>query len=371
MCNACQSFNQPNNPSEQTDAFADHLLTVLNNATLALMISIGHRTGLFDAMQDAHWIHTCELAEKANLNKRYVQEWLGAMVTGNIIEINGPNESARYRLPPHHAEVLCQSGLAMGVVFQWIAVLAEVETKVVDAFKHGGGVPYEAYHRFHQVMAEESALSVVAALHDNILPMIPDIKDKLTQGIDVLDIGCGSGKALCELASSFPNSHFTGYDLCEPAISAATCHAKSLNLSNVTFKQYDITDMNLENQFDLITAFDVIHDQRDPVAVLAAVKRALKPEANFLMQDLKCHTNIKDNINHPLCPFLYTISTMHCMTVSLAQGGLGLGAAWGEELAVQMLNDAGFGNINVNTLPHDIQNNWYTMQKPACTLANT
>ena len=99
--------------------------------------------------------------------------------------------------------------------------------------------------------------------------------------------------------------------------------------------------------------------------MLDAVHRALRPGGRFLAQDLRCDSRVAPNVGHPLCPFLYTISTMHCMTVSLAQGGAGLGTAWGEQLAISMFGDAGFDEITVNTLPHDIQNNWYVMQRPA------
>ncbi|MFG0256514.1 MAG: class I SAM-dependent methyltransferase [Phycisphaerales bacterium JB043] len=366
MCNACTPALAL---TDSPDAFGERLLDVLNDAGLALMLSIGHRTGLLDAMQDTGWLTSEELASRTRLNERYVREWLGAMATGRVVEIDGESDVPSFRLPHSHAELLCRSGESMGTVFQWIAVLAEVESEIVDVFKHGGGVPYESFTRFHEVMAEESSLSVVAGLHEHIVPLVPGLDVALSTGIDVLDVGCGSGRAICELAREYPSSRFTGFDLCQPAIDRARAHAESLGLTNVSFEARDVTEMAGEDHFDLVTGFDVIHDQRDPAGVLQAIKRVLRPEGTFLMQDLRCHTNVVENIGHPLCPFFYTISTMHCMTVSLAQGGAGLGAAWGEELAAEMLNDAGFDNVNVNTLPHDIQNNWYVMQKPARVLA--
>lgn len=366
MCNACQSIASPSSDaSADAEAFAQHLLGALNNAMLGLMISVGHRTRLFEVMADLDWVTSARLAEAAGLNERYVREWLGAMATGYIVEVDGTNEVERFRLPPTHASVLNRNGESMSTVFQWLAVLAKVETEVVDAFHHGGGVPYEAYDRFHEVMADESSLSVVAGLHEHILPLMPGLSDRLDVGINVLDIGCGSGLAVCELAQRFPRSRFTGYDLCADAIAAAKRNATLRGLTNVTFEVRDVSSLDRCDTFDLVTGFDVIHDQRDPVSVLQAVKRVLKPSGIFLMQDLRCHSRVADNVGHPLCPLLYAMSTMHCMTVSLAQNGAGLGAAWGEELAVQMLNEAGFEGLTVNQLPHDIQNNWYLMHKPA------
>lgn len=368
MCSTCNSIASSNDDmSNAAEAFATDLLETLNHASLSLMLSVGHRTRLFDAMHGLGWVTSKELATNAGLHERYVREWLGAMATGRVVEIDGSGATDRYRLPDAHAEVLTRNGESMGTMFQWIAVLADVESEIVDVFKHGGGVPYEAFDRFHEVMAEDSSLSVVAGLHDHILPLAPGLADQLDDGIEVLDIGCGAGLALCELARRFPRSRFLGYDLCEPAIATATRTAAEQRLTNLSFETRDVTDLATTDRFDLVTAFDVIHDQRDPVGVLQAVKRVLKPDGTFLMQDLRCHSRVAENVGHPLCPMLYTISTMHCMTVSLAQGGAGLGAAWGEELAVQMLRQAGFEGTTVNTLPHDIQNNWYVMRKPART----
>lgn len=372
MCNACKSIATPSTklPSDtdtttDAEAFAQHMLGTLNNAMLGVMISVGHRTHLFDTMRGLDWVTSHELAAAADLNERYVREWLGAMATGQIVDVDGSGETERFHLPEAHAAVLCRDGEAMGTVFQWLEVVAEVETKVVEAFKHGGGVPYEAYRRFHEVMAEESNLSVVSGLHEHILPLAPGLSEQLDAGINVLDIGCGSGLAICELAKRYPRSRFTGYDLSEEAITKARRTALAHGLPNVTFAVRDVSQLDNENAFDLVTGFDVIHDQRDPAGVLQTVRRALRPGATFLMQDLRCHSRVADNVGHPLCPLLYAMSTMHCMTVSLAQGGAGLGAAWGEELAVEMLTDAGFEGLSVNQLPHDIQNNWYVMRKPA------
>jgi 2-polyprenyl-3-methyl-5-hydroxy-6-metoxy-1,4-benzoquinol methylase len=212
-------------------------------------------------------------------------------------------------------------------------------------------------------MAAESAQTVVAALTKHILPLSPGLRDQLQAGIQALDIGCGSGKAICKLAELFPNSHFTGYDICEDAIAAARAEASQLNLTNVTFETRDNTQINEVDHYDLLTAFDVIHDQKSPSIVLEQVYQAIKPGGTFLMQDIRASSFVEKNLDHPLGSFLYTISTMHWMTVSLAQDGAGLGAVWGEELALKMLNDTGFAGVQVETLDHDPINNYYIMNK--------
>jgi 2-polyprenyl-3-methyl-5-hydroxy-6-metoxy-1,4-benzoquinol methylase len=347
----------------RSDAFADRLVGMLNEATLSMMISIGHRTELFDTMATLPASTSQQIADAAGLQERYVREWLDAMVTGRIVEYDAQTKT--YHLPAEHACSLTRefSPGNIAVTHQWTSVLGYVESDVVDKFRNGGGVHYDCFHRFHEVMAAESAQTVVAALTEHILPLATGLHDQLQTGIDVLDIGCGSGKAACALANTFPNSRFVGYDLCDDAIAAARNEADQLGLTNIRFDARDITQLNEPDRYDLVTAFDVIHDQKSPAVVLDEVYNAIKPGGTFLMQDIRASSHVEKNMEHPIGPFLYTISTMHCMTVSLAQGGDGLGTAWGEELAVKMLGDAGFENVSTQPLDHDIINNYYIMNK--------
>lgn len=355
--------NQTKFNEEASNAFLERMIGTLNSAGLSMMISIGHRTGLFETMAKLPAATSTEIAEAAKLNERYVREWLGAMATGRVVEYDA--EAKTYRLPAEHARWLTDQ-IEPGnfaVTHQWTSVLGYVESPVVEKFQKGGGVHYECFHRFHEVMADESSQSVVDALNEFILPLVPGLRDQLQQGICLLDIGCGSGKALCALAAEFPNSQFTGYDLCEDAVQAATAEACKQGLTNVKFETRDITAMSDPDAYDIVTAFDVIHDQKDPAAVLVAVHNTIKPGGAYLMQDIRASSYVENNMEHPMGPFLYTISTMHCMTVSLAQDGEGLGTVWGEELAVKMLDDAGFNDVRVETLPHDMLNNYYVMTK--------
>ena len=347
----------------KSEAFAEKMLGVLNDAGLAMMAAIGHRTGLFDAMAGMKPATSGDIAAGAGLNERYVREWLGAMVTGQIVEYDPV--AGTYALPAEHAAWLTRDGSSENIAgtTQWISILGGVETDIVDCFSAGGGVPYEKFARFHEVMAQESGQTVLAGLLQNILPLMSGARQRLEQGIDVLDIGCGSGGAMCLLAETFPASRFSGYDFCDEAIEAARREAKRLTVDNARFETRDIAALGEPESYDLITAFDVIHDQKDPAAVLREVHAALRPEGTYLMVDIAASTHLEKNLDHPLGPFLYTISTMHCMTVSLAQGGAGLGTVWGEELALEMLGAAGFGAVEVKRLPHDILNNYYVARK--------
>jgi ubiquinone/menaquinone biosynthesis C-methylase UbiE len=244
--------------------------------------------------------------------------------------------------------------------------MGTVEDKIIQCFKNGGGVSYSNFKRFHEVMAEDSGQSVVSSLIDLILPSIPGIVERLNKGIAVIDLGCGRGNALNLMAEEFPNSKFIGYDLSEEAIESAKKDSYKLKLNNVRFEAVDLTyfhEFAPENTFDFITTFDAVHDQARPDNLLKGIYKALKDNGTYLMQDISASAELHKNMEHPVGPLLYTISTMHCMTVSLAQGGFGLGTMWGREKALEMLNEAGFNNIDIINFDHDFQNDYYIIKK--------
>lgn len=348
----------------KSEVFAEKMVGVINGAGLALMTSVGHRTGLFDAMAALPPSTPEQIAGAAGLKERYVREWLGAMTTGGVVEYDPA--AGTYRLPAEHAAFLTRSASPnnLAVTTQFVSVLGAVEDRIVECFRHGGGVPYTAFGRFHEVMAEESGQTVVAGLRDLILPLVPGLTEDLSAGIDVLDVGCGSGRALNALARAFPQSHFTGYDLSDEAVDRARREAGRLGLLNVRFEVRDVTSLGESGCYDLVTAFDAIHDQARPALVLRGVFGVLRPGGTFLMQDIRGSRRVEKNMDHPVAPFLYTISAMHCMTVSLAAGGDGLGTMWGEETAVEMLGEAGFRKVEVRQLAHDFMNNFYVARKP-------
>jgi 2-polyprenyl-3-methyl-5-hydroxy-6-metoxy-1,4-benzoquinol methylase len=300
-----------------------------------------------------------EIAERADLNERYVRECLGALTTARIVEYD---VSARtYHLPPAHAALLTRAAAPNNIASTMasLPMLGSVEDRILECFRRGGGVPYEAYPRFHEWMAEDSDQSVVSGLLDDVVPLVEGLDERLAEGIDVLDVGCGSGHAVVTLARNYPKSRFVGYDLCAEAIDAARVAAREAGVRNVVFETRDVEWLPEDARYDLVTAFDAIHDQARPAEVLAAVRGVLREDGVFLVQDIRASSHLENNLDHPLATFLYTISCMHCMSVSLARGGAGLGTVWGAEKAVEMLGAAGFSDVVTRTIEHDAMNNWY------------
>jgi len=352
--------------SAKAAAFTERLLDTLNQGALCLMISVGHRVGLFDVLRNLPPATSAEIAAKADLNERYVREWLGAMVTGRIIDLDP--SSSRFFLPPEHAAFLTRPAGAdnLAVFAQYIPLLGSVEDDIVECFKNGGGVPYARFPRFHEVMAEDSGQSVLSSLESHILPLVPGLVERLGTGIQMLDVGCGRGRMINRLAELYPRSRFTGMDFSSAAILSAWEEAAEKKLRNVEFIVSDLSSFDETAEFaafDWVTTFDAIHDQAKPLNVLRGINRTLRLSGVYLMQEIKGSSEIHKNLDLPLGPVLYTVSCMHCMTVSLAQNGEGLGAMWGEEKTREYLKQAGFASVEKHELAHDIQNNWYVVRK--------
>lgn len=343
----------------QAEAFAARMLTTLNDAFLAMLISVGDQTQLFDTLAK-HSPVTCEeLARAAGLKERYVREWLGGMLVGRVVTYDVASKT--YTLPPEHAASLTHAAGPNNIAtsMRFVSCLGEVEPKVVDCFRCGGGVPYSAYPRFHEIMRSWSAQILDANLLDRTLPLVPGMTDRLKQGAQVLDVGCGAGHAVNLMARAFPSSRFVGYDFSDEALGTARAEATAWGLENAHFAAQDVAAIPDRQRFDLITAIDAIHDQAQPRRVLAGIAAALRPGGVFLMVDDRASSHPHENVDHPTGPFLYGCSMLHCMTVSLALDGEGLGAAWGEQKACELLAEAGFANVTIQTLPGDVFNNYY------------
>jgi 2-polyprenyl-3-methyl-5-hydroxy-6-metoxy-1,4-benzoquinol methylase len=351
---------------ETAEEFSGRMVAALDGASLTILISVGHQTGLLDTMAGLPPATSAEIAEAAGLNERYVREWLGGMTTGHIVDYDAENET--YSLPGHRAGVLTRAAGAhnLAVMAQFVPLLGEVEQKVIGCFRQGGGLPYSEFPRFHALMAETSGAVFDAALVDVVLPLVDGLPERLRSGAAVADFGCGSGHAINVMARAFPASRFTGLDFSDEAIAAGVTEAARLGLGNANFESHNLAEPDMaakKEVYDVITVFDAIHDQAQPARVLENIYRALRPGGVLLMADVKASSRLEDNVGLPMSTYLYTTSMMHCMTVSLAYDGAGLGAVWGTQLATAMLAEAGFDDVRVAEVESDPINVYYIAKK--------
>jgi 2-polyprenyl-3-methyl-5-hydroxy-6-metoxy-1,4-benzoquinol methylase len=339
------------------EEFAGRFFDILNSSAQALFISMGLKTGLIATMVALPSSTSKQIAEAAVLDERYVREWLAGMVVSRIVDYDAVDQT--YTLPAEHGAVLSGADEThMAGHAQFIPALAAIEPAVIEHFRHGGGLPYSAYNDLDWGVPVGEPESDTEFLNV-ILPLAPGLVGRLESGIDVAEIGCGWGHTLNVMADAFPQSRFTGYDFSPEGIAGAQKEAAALGLSNVSFELQDVAELDRRDTFDLVLANDAIHDQAKPRTVLAAINAALRPGGTFLMADVRASSKLEDNVTHPLGPYLYMWSLLHCMTVSLAQGGEGLGAMWGEQKAVQYLTEAGFRDVVIESPQQDSVNDYY------------
>lgn len=345
---------------DRVKQFSQRIVNAIDNAGLVLLISIGHQTGLWDTMAELPPSSSGQIAAAANLNERYVREWLGGVVVGGIVEYDAGAKT--YLLPSDHAAALTRrAGTAnLARTAQYLPVIGQVEQKIIGCFHRGGGLDYSHYPRFFAVRGEQSDEVFDNALLDVVLPLVDGMPDRLAAGIDVADICCGNGHAVNVMASAYSASRFTGIDLADEVLQIGRTEAEQLGLGNAKFMQHDAATLDLTNAYDFITVFDGIHDQGQPAVVLKNIHRALRPGGAFLMVDIKASSQLEENVGKPRATYLYTMSTMHCMSVSLSQpDGVGLGSMWGREAALSLLAEAGFADVEIKEVHDDPLNLYY------------
>jgi SAM-dependent methyltransferase len=318
-----------------------------------LMIDLGHRVGLFEAAVGTGPLTSGQLADRAGCDERYVREWLGAMVTAGVFRYEPGDRT--YELPAEQASFVTGTGPRNGAPSAAaLAAFARLVEPVADHVCHGGGIPHEAFApAFTEVMDALARARYDSALVSEYLSIAPTAVCGLRAGIRVADIGCGTGHTTNLMAQAFPRSTFLGYDLATNALQRAVSETTAMGLTNVAFVAADVLDVPTEPPFDLICAFDCIHEQVDPAGVLSWVAAALAPGGTFLMVDVNASSRLEDNIGRGMAPSLYARSVLHCLPVSLAHGGAGLGAMWGHERAREMLAHAGFGEVLVHEIAAD------------------
>ncbi len=342
--------------------FSDKIVQILNHG--ALNLGLGYSLKIFDVMDKIGEPAGLEaLATATTLDSRYLKEWLGIMVTGKIITLSANNQGEEtYYLPKAHADVLTRraGNGNLGVYTQETPLLTVSAMEAIQKkFSTGEGVPFSNYPRFQAFMSQLSNAKHKQVLIRDFLPSVDKgrLVERLKQGIRVCDLGCGEGVALNLMAGAFPNSRFLGLDNHEKAIAIAKNSAQNLNLANAWFKVTDAAQIKGDNsffqKFDYVTAFDAIHDQSHPLEVLKGIRTMLKPGGFFSMIDIKAATRLKNNLDHPMGPFLYTVSLMHCMPVGLNDKGSGLGMMWGREQAEKLLARAGFDRVDALPIPND------------------
>ena len=344
-----------------TEEFAFKLVETITGSLLTSLIEIGRRTGLFE-LAAAGPATSEELAERGGLQERYVREWLAAMATAGIFEYDAENR--RFWLPVEHAAVLTGDTYDnLAPLAYLVSAITRQSEAVATCFVEGGGVPWEAYlPEMHDVMDVLWHPMYRDILVQQILPLAPGLVEKLEAGTRVADVACGAGNGTVVMARRFPSSTFVGYD--QDAAAIAIARSRATGLTNVSFQVADAATLTADQSFGVAFVFNAVHDQARPLEVLTSIRSILEPGGTLLMDEPRISSNLEDNIGDPIAAMTYAISLLHCMTVSLAEGGAGLGTGWGEQVALALLSDAGFGPVDVHDAPGDPGNAIFVTHRP-------
>lgn len=315
--------------------------TVMHGA----LVFIGDRMGLFKAMMEAGPLTVDQVATKAGLSARYVREWLGAMAAAHYVDYDLKADT--YLLTPEYAAALADedSPFFIGSYFQMAQAAVSVAPKVAEAFKTGKGVMQSEYPpSFFEAAQRNSRTRYLHKLMRKWIPTMPQVVEVLSVGGIGADVGCGGGLAAIMIAQAYPKARLVGYDVHAESIERARRNAQAAGVAERVSFQVANGSQLPERKFDFISTFDVVHDAVDPLALMAGIRHALKDDGTYLVQEVNVSDKVGENIR-PMGKMIYSVSTLYCMTTSLAQSGAGIGAAMGENKARELAACAGFSRF--------------------------
>ena len=338
-------FTPPPAPSE-VEAFIGQVVTDLSAAFSGVLVNVGRKLGLYQAMVDLGACTSNALAEATGIRERYVREWLANQAAGGYVAYDANKQT--YALPPAQAMVLAldQSPVFMAPAFEVAASFWLDEDRIVETFRSGEGLGWHD-HNHRLFCGTESFFRTGYRTHlvADWLPAMDGVVERLKRGARVADIGCGHGASTILMAQAFPKSSFVGLDYHHGSITTARTRAAEQGVTgNTAFKVKSATEFD-ERDFDLICFMDCLHDLGDPVGALTRCREALKPDGRVLLVEPYAGDLLEENLN-PIGRMYYAASAMACTPNSLSQEvGLGLGAQAGEERLRKVARQAGFSSL--------------------------
>ena len=328
---------------KKLESFVHKVVGDVGATGTAALAVIGDRLGLYKAMAGAGLMAPHELAAKTGTNTRCVREWLAAQAAAGYVEYDA--ETQRFSLPDEHAAVLADESSPAAMMGGLIGFTAMVKAqeKLVAAFRGDGGL---GWHEHHSDLFEGTRRlfqpGYAANLVDSWIPALEGVTDKLRQGAQVADVGCGHGASTIVMAKAFPNSAFLGVDVHESSIERARQLADETGVADRVRFEVGTAKSYAGDGYDLIAFFDCLHDMGDPVGGARHALQALAGDGTLLLVEPYAEARLEDNIN-PIGRVYYSASAMVCTPCSLSQEvGLALGAQAGEERLREVVHEAGF-----------------------------
>jgi 2-polyprenyl-3-methyl-5-hydroxy-6-metoxy-1,4-benzoquinol methylase len=347
-------------------ASPDELISRIFNAAIETMdlfsVYMGDRLGYYRVLAENGGCTSGELARLSSTAERYAREWLEQQAVTGILQVENPNapaEERRFQLPDGYDAVLVDpdSPTAMAPVAQIVAGCVKPLAALLDAYRSGGGVPFEDYGAdLAEGQAGTTRPQFKHLLTQEWIPAMPDVDLTLREGSSprVADIGMGLGWSSIAIAKGYPRVHVDGFDLDLASVEAAQALAKREGIDDrVHFHARDAGDPDLAGHYDLAIAIECIHDMSDPVSVLRAMKRLIEPAGSVLVVDEK----VADRFAAPgddVERYMYGFSILHCLPVGMVdQPSVGTGTVIRESTMREYAREAGFAQVELLPIEHD------------------
>lgn len=344
------------------DAFAERLFGAAVGAFDLFTIYLGDRLGMYRALTEGGPATAGEVASAAGTHERYTREWLEQQAVAGILEVDDPGAAPgdrRYALPPAHAEVLLDPDSLSYLGFLGKVAVAAVRPvdALLEAYRTGGGVPWEAYgDDLREAQAEQNRPVFLGLLGTEWLPQVPDVHRRLAADppAAVADVACGAGWSSIGIALAYPKVRVHGFDLDAPAVEMARRNAEAAGVGDrVSFEVRDAADPELEGAYDLAAIFEAVHDLSRPVEVLRAMRGLLADGGSVLVMDER----VEESFTAPgsdLERLFYQFSTLVCLPIGMAdQPSAGTGTVMRPDTLRAYAEEAGFGSFEVLPIEHD------------------
>ncbi len=348
-------------PTERdTEAFAGHLFESVLGAFDTLSVGLGDQLGLYDALHQHGPVTFPELARLTGIHPRYAREWLEQQTVASILAVDDatrPADQRGYSVPVEHVPVLVDrdSLFFFRPILAAISAAAVQLPAIVDAYRTGGGVPWQQYGPdMRSAQAYANRPLFLNVLGQEWLPSIPDVHAALVAGGRVADIGCGDGWSSIGMALAYPGITVDGFDIDKASVDAANANAAEYGVGDrVKAYHVDGADADSQGTYRLVTAFECIHDMGDPVATLAAMRRLVAADGAVLVMDERVPETFTGP-GDPVEQMFYGFSLLICLPDGMShQSSAGTGTVMRPDVLRGYASRAGFASTEVLPIEHD------------------
>lgn len=339
---------------------AERTLGYMTGEKVSMMIYLGDKLGLYQALNNLASATPDKLAKETGLKERWLTEWLRSQAAAGLVQFEGNNT---FSLSPEAAVIFLDDSHPFHLAGAFSApVKPEELDRTEEAFKTGIGVTWD-----HHGPDTACMIKRFSAPSHNMLPdflsRVDGLTDRLNDGIHVVDIGCGAGVSLQVLANKFPNSSFEGYDPSPTAIEMARKDTQKAGLDNITYHVKPGEELPDKPVFDLVLTLDCMHDMTRPDEVIQSIRKSIKPDGVWVIKDIRCSEDFEENLENPMSPLFYSISVLYCMSAALSEpNGAGLGTmGFNPKRAEEMTKKGGFSTFDKLDIEDDPFNNFFAV----------